>query len=411
MLLLSILLGALAAITTSGDETLLPSPQSAGESIRVVSTSHLIDFPDEVVFRLEAEADSQITEVKLFYQLGNQKVRIYGYPSFTQSNRVDADFKIKTSGSSYIPSGADIEYYYVIRDAEGNTFETERVSLEYKDPRYDWQTFRQNDLVVLWHDRPESEVKEVARDVNERLGAVREVLGLDRTEPMKAVILNDSREASRSFPVVSEAASRGHLYGGFAFGELDVFVLVGLSQDGMVHEMTHLLIDEALSSPLAVIPAWLNEGLAMYFESGSGGREATVSRAASRGNLLPLRSMGTVPGIPSDVRLFYAQAWSLVDYMMASRGQESMTALLGAISRGRSIDAAILVTHGISLEGLEREWRVEAAGGSSVGAIADPGTIGTSFLIAGSFVVALVIVLFRWLRNASNPPSAEDSEL
>ena len=411
MLLLSILLGALTAITIPGGETLSPSPQSAGESIRVISTSHLIDFPDEVVFRLEAEADSQITEVKLFYQLGNQKTRIYGYPSFTRSNRVNADFRIKTSGSSYIPSGADIEYYYVIRDAEGNTFETERFFLEYKDPNYDWQTFRQDGLIVLWHNRPENEVKEVARDVNERLGAIRELLGLENTKPMKAVILNSRSEASRSFPVVSAAATQGHLYGGFAFGELDVFVLVGLDRNGMIHEMTHLLIDEAVDSPLARIPAWLNEGLAMYFESGSGGRKAIVSRAASRGDLIPLRSMGAVPGIPSDVRLFYAQAWSLVDYMMASRGQESMTALLGAINSGRSIEAAILVTHGISLEGLEREWRIEVAGGSSVGAIADPGTIGTSFLIAGSFVVALVIVLFRWLRNLSNPPSAEDSEL
>ena len=411
MLLLSVLIGALVAITSPGGETLSPSPQSSGESIRVISTSHTIEFPDEVVFRLEAESDSQITEVKLFYQLGSQKVRIYGYPSFTRSNRVNADFKIKTSGSNYIPSGADIEYYYVIRDADGNTFETERFSLEYKDPSYDWQTFRQDGLVVLWHNRPESEVIEVARDVNERLVAVRELLGLENTKPMKAVILNNSREASRSFPLVSEAASRGHLYGGFAFGELDVFVLVGLNRDGMIHEMTHLLIDEAIDSPLARIPAWLNEGLAMYFESGSGGREATVSRAASRGDLLPLRSMGAVPGIPSDVRLFYAQAWSLVDYMMTSRGQESMTALLGAINSGRSIEAAVLVTYGTSLEGLEREWMVEVTGGSSVGAIADPGTIGTSFLIAGSVVVALIIVLFRWLRNISNPPSAEDSEM
>ncbi|MCH7746358.1 MAG: hypothetical protein IIC84_09820, partial [Chloroflexi bacterium] len=75
MLFLSILLSALAAITTSGGETLSPSPQSAGESIRVISTSHAVDFPDEVVFTLEAESDSQITEVKLFDKLASQNVR------------------------------------------------------------------------------------------------------------------------------------------------------------------------------------------------------------------------------------------------------------------------------------------------------------------------------------------------
>ena len=74
----------------------------------------------------------------------------------------------------------------------------------------------------------------------------------------------------------------------------------------MVHEATHLLLDRAVDSPLARVPAWLNEGLAMYFESDSYRREATVARAARDSALLRLGAMNTVPGRPEDVRQFYA---------------------------------------------------------------------------------------------------------
>ena len=98
------------------------------------------------------------------------------------------------------------------------------------------------------------------------------MLGLVTAPPMKAVILNNRREADRGLPTVSEAATRGHLYGGFAFRDYDLFVLLGLSEDGIVHEATHLMVNEAVDSPLARVPDWLNEGLATYFESaGSGG--------------------------------------------------------------------------------------------------------------------------------------------
>ena len=75
---------------------------------RVNSISYDIDFPSEVVFQLEAEADFEITEVTLFYRLGRQKVRIFGYPSFTPSTRITAGFRIKTDGPNYIPSGVDL---------------------------------------------------------------------------------------------------------------------------------------------------------------------------------------------------------------------------------------------------------------------------------------------------------------
>ena len=80
------------------------------EPIRVLSTSASIDFPDELVLKLEAESDSRIERIRVDYQIGGQTVRTYGYPKFTPSKRVSADFVIETDGARYLPSGADITY-------------------------------------------------------------------------------------------------------------------------------------------------------------------------------------------------------------------------------------------------------------------------------------------------------------
>ena len=408
MVLLGLIFGLIAGIMAPTGDAPSPGPQP-WEPIRVVSTSHEVHFPNEVVLTLEAEATAEIIEVRMFYRLGRQRVRIYGYPDFTPDTRVSADFRIPTGGANYIPSGVDIKYHYVIRDAEGNTFESEKFSLEYKDPADRWQSFRRGDLIVLWHDRPEESVAEVVELVDRRVESVKNLLGLGTIKPMKAVILNSSREAGRSFPYISDAARRGHLYGGFAFGQLDVFVLVGLNVDGMVHEMTHLLIDEALDSPLARVPAWLNEGLAMYFESGSRGRDAIVSQAARSGHLLPLRFMGSVPGRPQDVRLFYAQSWSVVTHMMDTRGQEPMADLLKALADGSDIKDAIPEAYGMSLEELDSEWNAGLSGEPPALPLPNPGVVGTSVIIAGAIVVAVVAILLRWLRQLFNPPDTGNS--
>jgi hypothetical protein len=399
MLLFSLMAG-LAVVLTAPSSDGQPGAPVPIEPIKVLSANHSIDFPDEVVLTVEVESQSVITEVTLYYRLGSRTIRVYGYPDFEPDTRVSADFVIDTDGGSFLPSGVDIQYHYVIKDADGNTFQSPDFSLEYKDPAYDWHRYRHGALEILWHDRPRDTVVAVANTVSERLESVKELLDLTDVEPMKAVIVNGSREASRSFPVVSRTATTGHLYGGFAFGDLDVFVLGGLDVDGMIHEMTHLLIDEALSSPWARIPPWLNEGLAMYFESGPRGRDATVARAARSDGLIPLRDMERIPGRPNDVRLFYAQSWSLVDHMMAAHGERRMAELLAAVAKGDPIRKAVIDVYGTTLEGLEEDWKAGISGASTPVPTPNPGVWGTSAIITGAMAIAITAVVVRWVRNA-----------
>ena len=408
--MLSIALGALVALSGgASDRKELPPIAETSGSIRVISTSHEVGFPNQIVLNLEAESDAEITGVQLFYSVGGREVLVYGYPRFTPDRQVSADYTIKTGGGSYIPTGVDIEYYYVIQDSAGNSLETERYSMSYLDPRYRWRELRMDNLVVLWHDRDSLQVRAAAAEVDRRLGRVRALFGLQDARPMKAVIVNSHREASRTFPRISRTATASHLFGGFAFGQYDLFVLAGLGVDGMVHEMTHLLLDEAVDSPLARVPSWLNEGLAQYFESGSRWRARTVERAARRGQLMPLASMAAVPGRPEDVGLFYAQAWSVVSYMMDVHGEERMSALIQALDGGSRIDEAVVEVYGMTLQGLQAQWEATLPGGSAASSLSRAGRHGTTTLMAGTVGMAIVLAGGGWLtgrlrrRNESSP--------
>ncbi len=171
----------------------------------------------------------------------------------------------------------------------------------------------------------------------------------------------------------------------------------GLAADTMVHESTHLLLDQAVDSTLARVPAWLNEGLAMHFETDSRARVRMVERAARLNGLLRLRNMGSVPGRPGDVGIFYGQAWSVVDYMVAAHGAERMSALLAAINDGQKIEDAIPTAYGITLDQLEASWRARVLGETTVAARPDPGTVGTSALISGAVAIAVIASTWRWL--------------
>ena len=259
MKILKIIAALVVAAALSGGAT-ASADVATKSAIRVLATGHQILYPDELVFHLEAEADTDITEIRLLYSLGGRSVQVYGYPDFMPGRRVSADFSVRTSGASYIPTGVDVEYYYRIIDSDQNTLETARSSFEYRDPRYRWNMLTRGDLTVVWHDISRRRIEGLAAEVVGRMEEIKSVFGLDQVEPMKAVIVNSRREAQIAFPFLSETSRHGNFFAGFAFGEYGLFVMQGLSADTMLHEAAHLLLEQAVDSPLARIPAWLDRG-------------------------------------------------------------------------------------------------------------------------------------------------------
>ena len=407
MILLSVI-AAIAGLFGGGE---LQDAAVNGRAVTIVESSHRIEFPDRIVFTLEAEAPPDIQSALLYYTLGSQGVKVYTYPvRFTNSENIEAEFIVNTGRDGFIPQGADIEYYYVFTDSLGNRTTSKSRTFEYLDPRYNWRRLVQDDYTLIWHNRPERAVRRLAADVSLRMRAVRDMFGLEDDYDFKAVIVNSRSEADRSFPPLSATAQDTFLYGGFAFDRYGVLVVAGLNRDSLIHELTHLMFAERVDSPRAKPPAWLNEGLAMYFEPGGGYRESDVQKALRAGYLIPLRHMKSVPGRPDEVRLFYSQSASMVRFMMHEFGYERMDMLLTELNEGRKIEDALIATYGVGVDELDKSWRRYLAGETSIFQIRDPGALGTSAIIGAALLVTTSAVLIRWLKNLRRGEQPADEE-
>ena len=410
----AVLLSILTAAVALGGLTADPGGTTGGSpsaGVQVLTSTHRIDFPDQIVIQLTADAPADISSVRIFYRVGHADVRVYAYPkSFSNSGPLSARFVIRTGREAFIPQGVDIEYYYVFTDSEGNEFESDRFSFEFLDRRYDWKRIEFEDYTLLWHDRSERAVRSVGADVSLRMKRVKRILGLDGDYNFKAVLVNGRAEAERSFPPVSQTSQDVSLYAGFAMGDHGALVLAGLNHDGLVHELTHLMVDEALDSKHGHtrIPAWLNEGIAMYFEPHGHQRESEVMRAFARGDVFRLRHMGAVPGRPRDVRLFYSQSASVVRFMAESFGEDRLSSLFSAIGEGKTVEEALIATYGMNIDQLDAAWRTHMSGHRSILDVVDPGTLGTSAIIGGALLATATVATVGWikrLRESGSEPS------
>ncbi len=122
--------------------------------------------------------------------------------------------------------------------------------------------------------------------------------------------------------------------------------------------------------PFGNLPAWLDEGTAVYAQGNPEGFGDTVERAIDRGNVLSVRSITSYQGDPEKVNLFYGQSWSLVSFLIDTYGADDFAQLFAEIKGGVTTDAALETVYGFDQDGLDNEWR------ASVGLPPREGTAG-----------------------------------
>ena len=326
--------------------------QAAGGGIRVVETGHKVNFPSGVNVTATIESDAAIQEIRVFYRPAGSRRWGYAYADFDPGTRVVATRSIPVRESTYIAPGADVEYFFEIRDVDGNVFKTERGQVEYLDQRFDWKRVQVGPLELVYHDIGQSRVEDVARELREDLRRVEEVLRLDHSHGFKGVIYNSYADANAAFPVQSQTTTDHGTFAGYAFPEQGVFVGQGLDPRIIVHESAHLLYHEVLGHRTGEDVAWLSEGFASYMEPDTRVR----SSSQLSGRTPPLRAMKAVSGTPSTIPLFYYKAKSVVAHLIEEYGEGDFRALLGQVAGGRNINDALIAVYGFDEDGLDASW-------------------------------------------------------
>ena len=393
------------------------TPLENAAAAEIASQSHSINFPINISFELIGESHREIDEILFYYRLagtnitGYKPTSISSMDSPTGRNRFTATSALATSGSKYIPSGTQISYYFkifYINDAEQ---ETDPITFDYLDPKYRWQKMESETMTVFWHDITKSKIEEVISKSETVLEQVSELFDIEQNRPIRAVIANSQRESADSFPKISSSATRDNVYGGFAFPQYEVFIVRGVSADGIIHEATHLLMSQKLDSARSQVPAWLSEGIAMYFEIDNEHRNRTAEVGYIQKKLRPLSSMQSVPGKSGDIRLFYAHSQGIVGYLIDKGGKEKILRLLEQINSGTKTDVAVIDVYGKTIDELDKSWQATLNPSFERRLLVDPGTFWTSLILGTVFLFAVIVSAITWAKKKiySHPETIDET--
>ncbi len=383
-------------------------PRASADGIQVLEHFEEVEFPGAVVFTIAATSEAEIAEVELRHRAVGQDTWSSANFDFIPGRNVTASLTLNLSGPSYIPPGAELEYYYSIRAGDGLVQQTPLWVIEYLDDRFHWDRTQVGPLLLLHHDLSDTEVAQTVEQVREALDSTGSLLPPGNGRPMKGVIYNADYEAQDALPPERLTAVGGEqVFGGFAFPAHGVFVALRFETTIIVHEAPHLLLDQALGREALPVSAWLDEGFANH-RMPSDWKRFSGSSIGSEGP--PISEMTKVPESPLAIATFYQKSESIVAYLIEEYGVDSFKRLIGQLARGRTTEEALMQSHGIGIAQLEAlwtqdsRWPIPPAPGTRTG-----GPSWQDFLLVGLgslSIVAIFVVVSAKQSSAAKSQAA-----
>ncbi len=333
--------------------------------------SPAVDFPDSILFRMEAESDAEITDVSLQYRMdrmGIFPVTSVVFPDFAPGQKATAAWTWDMEQTGGLPPGADLSYWWTIEDASGREADTPVRTLSFDDGRHDWQELHSASFTLYWYEGEDGFARQLVDAGEEALELLADDIGARPERTIEVYIYGSTGDLQGSLIYPDEWT------GGVAFTEYSI-VALGIStgdldwgKGAMAHEMAHLVVHQVTMNGYGVtLPTWLDEGLAMYAEGPLGSSFASVLDSAVLQNRLDsVQSLSSSFPAGSDAAyLAYAESYSLVDYLLDRHGgQERMLAFLAALRGGSGHDEALQAVYGLSPASLDAQWKsyLSAAG-------------------------------------------------
>jgi acyl-CoA-binding protein len=338
---------------------------AAEAGITVTASNVHVDFPSQAMFTVEAESNVNIVDVRLYYQVDKMnyaEVVSEGWADFIPGNKIDANWVWDMSNAS-LPPGAEVTYWWMIEDADGNRVETSPEIMHFDDSRYTWQsltsTVPQCEMTLFWYTGGDSFARELMAACQEGLAKLTQDIGAYPERPIKIYIYASTTDLKGAM------ISSQEWTGGVAFTEFST-IAIGIppseldwGKKALVHELTHLVVRQATFSPYGQLPLWLDEGLAMYNEGElDPDFRSCLEEAILKDELISVRSLCSPFSAYSEKAcLSYAQSYSLVKYLLDIYGQDKMLDLLALLKQGSTYDEALTEVYGFDIDGLDARWQ------------------------------------------------------
>ena len=345
---------------------LSPSLVVAESGITVTASDVDVDFPSRAVFTVEAEGYVDIVDVRLCYRVDRMnyaEVVSEGWADFTPANRIEANWVWDMTNAS-LPPGAEVTYWWVIEDDDGNRVETSPKTMHFDDSRFSWHNltgtvYEGGGMTLFWYAGGDSFARALLDACEAGLAKLSQEIGAYPEKPIKIYVYASTTDL-RGAMVFSQEWT-----GGVAFMDFGI-IAIGIpsselewGRKALVHELTHLVVRQATFGPYGQLPLWLDEGLATYNEGElDPALRSSLDKAILEGTLISVRSLcSPFSAYPEKARLSYAESHSLVEYLLDSYGQDKMLDVLTSLKLGNTYDEALTAAYGFDIDGLDARWR------------------------------------------------------
>jgi hypothetical protein len=333
---------------------------SASMDVEVLNSAAQVDFPSSITFSLVAQNDgAPITEAALLYGASRADTRTIVPLSFTPGRSVEVQHRLDTR-IYHLPVGVEVSYSWLLRDADGNEFETPVNELIYHDDRFTWQQRSERGITVYWYAGGDRFGDALIGTATGALDRLQVETGVDQVDPIKIYIYentSDMRAALRSNSVEwvggQAVPSLGLIIGAVAPDRLDEVGRI------VPHELSHQVLYQATENPYGGVPLWFEEGLAVYNQEAVDDYFADMIDAAARSDtLVPLEALAaSFPTDPDRALLSYAQSHSIVAYIIDTYGTEKLSELVAAFRDATPVDEALPQVLGVTVDELDAAWR------------------------------------------------------
>ncbi len=326
--------------------------------IIVQGIQHEISFGQSITFYVEVQAVAGISRADLvFAEDGAPDVPVIPATCTERGDITQATATLDLTQYTLTPF-AGASYTWRITDRTGRTLETQSVRLQYADTRFDWETTARDTINIHTYGQADAQAEAMLnRAVITQSDIVRQ-LQTPALASIDIYLYADAAALSAGLRDTSEA---------YADARHNV-ILLSIHPDPsrqLTHALTQVYVANIVDE--AFVPAWLREGLALYFEAEPDAElRAAFAEHVANDTLYPLEAL--CPAFPSD-RIgsapAYAQSYEIVRYIESRYGPRGLHNLLAAYRRGASCRGGVIRGLGVSPEVLEHDWRLTLGLGSA----------------------------------------------
>ena len=351
---------------------ILPGParpvkgQAGGEIVEARAEHR---FGEEIRFFARIQSTSPVQNASVTFRPENGMAQ-------TQAMSVNADGTAEyryDAHSNALPPFARIVYSFDVTLADGTRFASADYDFIYADNRFEWIGLEGDGLRVHWYEG-DAAFGAAALDAARRgVASARALLSLELLSPIDIYIYAKGSDLQSALELGGRAWMAGH-----ANPERNLaMITIAPGQEyeferQVPHELTHVLLYQALGAGYYNLPVWLREGAALNAELyPDPDYEAALTAAVESNSLIPLSELcASFPPDSARAFLAYAQSRSFTRFLFDHFGVTGVSALVSAYADGMDCEQGARRALEQPLSQLETRWRGTALGENRSGAAA-----------------------------------------